>query len=266
MIGLARSTYYYVASERHSAIGDAELVEAIRSIKDGFPGYGYRRVTRELHRRSQPVNHKRVERLMQAHGLGVKPKRRFVRTTDSDHPYPVYANRYRNRIPALPDTVWVADITYIRLLAGFAYLAVIMDACSRKVVGYALSMRIDTHLALAALDAAVASRRPTPGTCIHHSDRGVQYASNAYRQALDRYGLIGSMSSIGNPYHNAQAESFMKTLKVEEIYQANYQTFQDAAERLPHFIEQIYNTKRLHSALGYKPPAEFETQLAFNAA
>jgi putative transposase len=202
---------------------------------------------------------------MKANNLNVKPKRRFVRTTDSNHPNPVYPNLYQNVIPATVDAVWVADITYLELEAGFAYLAVILDACSRKVIGYALAKRMTAALTLAALNQAVTARRPKPG-CIHHSDRGVQYASKAYRKALAGHGLAGSMSSIGNPYHNAQAESFIKTLKVEEVYPARYRTYEDVVERLPRFIEDVYNTKRLHSALDYRPPQEFEDQLAQEAA
>lgn len=177
---------------------------------------------------------------MRVSGLGIKPRKRFVRTTDSRHEFPVFPNLYRNLIPDQPDKVWVADFTYIRVAQGFCYVAVILDACSRKVVGYALSQQLDTELALAALHAAVVSRSPPEG-CIHHADRGCQYASQRYRDALEAAGLCGSMSSVGNPYHNAQAESFMKTLKVEEVYRAGYETFADVAARLPTFIEQIYN-------------------------
>ena len=265
MIDLPKSTLYYRATTRPAKISHAELVSLIEDIQDELPCYGYRRVTRELCRRGRLINHKRVARVMRAADLGIKPRKRYVRTTDSNHDSPIYPNLYRNVIPAGPDMVWVADFTYIRIPAGFCYLAVILDACSRKVVGYALSRRLDTPLALAALRSAVASRRPPPG-CIHHTDRGCQYASETYRRALDEAGLRGSMSAIGNPYHNAQAESFMKTLKVEDVYVAGYESFFDVAERLPKFIEQVYNSRRLHSALGYRTPEEFETQHTQRAA
>lgn len=266
MIDLPRSTYYYKPEPSKRAISDEALLSAIILIKAEFPFYGSRRVTRELRRRNLLVNKKRVERLMKANNLGVKSKRRYMRTTDSDHPHPVFPNLYCNVIPVKPDVVWVADITYLELEAGFAYLAVILDACSRKVIGYAIAKRMTARLALAALEQAVAARRPLPGTCIHHSDRGVQYASKAYRKALTDHGLVGSMSSIANPYHNAQAESVIKTIKVEEVYPARYRTFDDVLNRLPHFIENVYNTRRLHSALGYRAPQEFEDQLAQEAA
>lgn len=198
---------------------------------------------------------------MRANGLGIKPRKRYVRTTDSSQDSPIYPNLDRNVIPAQPDMVWVADFTYIRITVGFCYLAVILDACSRKVVGYGLSKRLGTPLELAALRSALENRKPLPG-CIHHTDRGCQYASETYRRALDAAGLKESMSAVGNPYHNAQAESFMNTLKVEDIYPANYETSADVADRLPRLIEEIYNVRRLHSALGYRSPAEFETQLA----
>jgi putative transposase len=190
-----------------------ELTAIIEDIQDELPCYGYRRVTHELRRHGFLINHKRVARVMRLAGLGIKPRRRFVRTTDSQHDSPIFPNLYRNAIPDQPDKVWVADFTYIRVLTGFCFLAVILDACSRKVVGYALSKRLDT------LRAAVANRAPPMG-CIHHTDRGCQYASQTYRNALAAAGLQGSMSGVRNPYHNAQAESFMTTLKVEEVYRA----------------------------------------------
>jgi putative transposase len=265
VIELPRSTYYYQPLAATPTITDEQLVALIGDIQDDFPRYGYRRVTAELARRGLAVNHKRISRIMRAHELGVRPRRRFVRTTDSDHDLPVFPNLYMNIIPARPNVVWVGDITYIRIDRGFCYLAVILDACTRRVIGYAISEQIDTQLTLAALDAAMRSRRPPPG-CIFHSDRGCQYASGEHRRALKRYRLVSSMSAVANPYHNAQAESFMKTLKAEEVYMAGYETFDDVVARLPGFIDDVYNTRRLHSALGYRSPAEYEEQLAQQAA
>jgi putative transposase len=216
VIGLPRSTYYYRAQEGSVTLTDSELEELIGTVQDELPGYGYRRVTHELRRRGHVINHKRVARVMRAKGMGIKPKRRHVRTTDSKHDSPIFPNLYRNVVPAQPNRVWVGDFTYIRIASGFCYLAAILDACSRKVVGYAISLTIDTNLALAVLKSALATRHP-PAGCIFHTDRGGQYASEAYRRALTEASLLGSMSSVGNPYHNAQAESFMKTLKVEDI-------------------------------------------------
>ena len=265
MIELARSTYYYRSTMRAAGLSDARVVELISEIQDEMAGYGYRRVTHELRRRGHSVNHKRVARVMSANGLGIKQRRRFVATTQSDHDQPIFPNLYLNVIPAKLDLVWVADITYIRLATGFCYLAAILDACSRKVVGYAISRNIDAQLTCAALNAAIDVRRPLAG-CIHHSDRGSQYASASYRHSLAKAGMRGSMSAPGNPYHNAQAESFMKTLKVEQVYLAGYESFEDVTAQLPTFIEKVYNTKRLHSAIGYVPPNEFEAQLAQHVA
>lgn len=258
-MGLARSTYYY--RSRQKSIGAkkeaADLRDRIEQIVVEFARYGYRRVTHQLKREGWKVNHKRVARLMREQSLQCQIKRRWVKTTDSEHGYRVYPNLLKGLEVGGRNQVWVADITYIRILTGFLYLAVVLDLFSRKVIGWALSEQIDAELTLAGLRMALAERGAVKG-CIHHSDRGVQYACHAYVEELEAAGMRISMARKGNPYDNAAAESFMKTLKYEEVYLWDYHSLEDVKHRIPYFLQQVYNHKRLHSALGYVTPEEFE--------
>ena len=257
LAGAGRTWYYTRPSPEAVAARDTALRDAIERLVLEFPGYGYRRVTKALQRDGWGVNHKRVLRVMRQEALLCQLQRRFVVTTDSAHALQSYPNLLAGTELTGPDQAWVADLTYIRLPTAFAYLACILDAWSRRCVGWQLSRWIDTDLTLAALDHALAARRPEPGL-IHHSDRGVQYASAAYVARLTDVGAAISMAAVGNPYENAKAESFFKTLRGEEVSLNHYQTFHEAEANLGRFIAEVYNAKRLHSSLGYRPPIEFE--------
>lgn len=264
LLGVNRGSYYRIREEPAPHATDLALRQAIEQVVLEFPAYGYRRVTKCLQREGRSVNHKRVLRLMREESLLCQLKRRWVRTTDSEHGLTVYPNLLKQagwRSLSGINQAWVADITYIRLPGGFCYLAAILDAYSRRVVGWALSEAIDAGLVVTALEQALQTRQPAPGW-IHHSDRGVQYACRDYVQLLEGAGARISMSAKGCPRENAQAESFMRTLKHEEVYLQDYQTFTEAKQTIGRFIEAVYNEKRLHSSLGYRPPSEFEELLA----
>lgn len=260
-LSLSRSTCRRYLKNPDPADRDIELRDRIQRVALKRSVYGYRRITQELQREGLTINHKRVLRIMREDNLLCLRKRRFVPTTDSGHDLPIYPNLVPGITLTGIDQLWVADITYIRLDQEFVYLAVILDAFSRRLIGWQLDRRLDTSLTVSALQMAVRRRSVRPGL-VHHSDRGVQYASREYTELLGRHGITISMSRRGNPYDNARAESFMKTLKYEEVYLADYQNLAAARRSIGRFLEDVYNHKRLHSALGYLPPAEFERMLA----
>ncbi len=253
---VSRSWFLRRPHQQQSAEHDEGLAKDIEAIVLKFSGYGYRRVTHELVRRGCPANHKRVLRVMRERRLLCRSKRRYQTTTDSVHGETRFPNLLSNVIPVRPDQVWQADLTYIRVEHGFVYLACVLDSFTREIVGWSLSKFMDADLPLAALNNALAARRPAPGL-LHHSDQGVQYASRVYSERLRTAGITPSMSRKGNPYDNARIESFYKTLKTEEVDVQDYLDLEDAQENLDRFIGECYNHERLHSSLGYVPPAEF---------
>ena len=257
---VSRAGFYRTLQEQRPVEEEMAVRSAIQQIAlEHRRRYGYRRISAELRRRGMLVNHKRVARIMREDNLLAMQPKAFVVTTDSSHELEVYLNlASRMKLTGI-DQLWVADITYIRLQAEFVYLAVILDAFSRKVVGWALDRTLASRLAIAALEQAIAKRQPPPGV-VHHSDRGVQYASEEYVAILEKQRMIPSMSRPANPYDNASCESFMKTLKREEIHANQYDDLEHLRANIAEFIEQYYNRQRLHSALGYRSPEEFEQQ------
>jgi len=260
LAGLPRATYYRHLAGRSGEADECELRDLIQRICLKHRFYGYRRVTATLRRQGMLVNAKKVQRLMREDNLLAQRKAPFLKPpADRPSAFLIVPNLVRGLVPSAPDQIWVADITYVHLARAFAYLAVILDAFSRKAVGWAFEDTLDASIAIAALDTALSTRKPQPGSLIHHSDRGVQYASIAYRQRLADRDITISMSRPGNPFDNAKAESFMKTLKTEEINGKAFADISDARRRINSFIAEVYNKDRLHSALGYQSPLEFET-------
>lgn len=261
-LDISRGTYYKWNTKPSVPYG-GNLISAIHDIALEYPKYGYRRITAQLHRDGHIVNHKKVLRIMREANLLCKPRKKYrVMTTDSNHNLPVYPNLAKEMVVTGLNQLWVADITYVHLETGHVYLSVIIDVYSRKCVGWELDRRIDAGLVVGALSMALHGRMQFGiDGLVHHSDQGVQYASQEYVRMLNDKAIAISMSRKGNPYDNAFAESFMKTLKTEEVYMKEYRTFQEAYDNIGQFIDGVYNKKRLHSSIGYRPPEEFEKEV-----
>ena len=260
LAGVSRAGYYRSLAKQQPEEEEMEVRAAIQEIALAHQRrYGYRRITAELRRRGLQVNHKRVVRLMREDNLLAIQRRRYVITTDSRHQLDVYLNLARRMKLTGINQLWVADLTYIRLQKEFVYLAAILDAWSRRVIGWALERSLAARLAVTALERAIGARQPQPGV-VHHSDRGVQYASQDYVTLLKTHQMTPSMSRPANPYDNAACESFMKTLKQEEIYCRQYRDMNELEGHVEEFLDRYYNHQRLHSALGYRTPVEFEQQ------
>ncbi|MGC1904382.1 MAG: IS3 family transposase [Candidatus Acidiferrum sp.] len=266
LVPVSRRSFYRSLKEQQPADEELEVRSAIQQIAlEHRRRYGYRRIAAELHRRGMQINHKRVVRIMREDNLlGLQPQR-FKVTTNSNHKFEVYLNLAARMKLSGINQLWVADITYIRLKAEFVYLAVILDGFSRKVVGWALDRTLAVRLTIGALEQAIERRQPAPGL-VHHSDRGFQYAHAEYIAILEKHHMVPSMSRPANPYDNASCESFMKTLKREEIYANKYDDLENLRANIEEFIEQYYNRLRLHSALGYRSPEEFEQQIETSAS
>jgi transposase InsO family protein len=258
---VSRAGFYRWRHAPPAVDADLDLRDEIQRIALEWSCYGSRRVTAELQRRGWAVGRERVQRLMREDNLLCLRRRKFVVTTDSDHNRRVYPNLARDLVLSGINQLWVADITYIRLETEFVYLAVVIDAFSRRVIGWALDGTVEDDLTLAALQMALEQRRPSP-SLVHHSDRGSQYASTDYTDLLKAHGCQISMSHKASPWENAGCESWMKTLKSEEVYRQEYRDLEEARASIARFIEKVYNQRRLHSALGYRPPAEFEGALS----
>lgn len=254
---VSRAGYYRYFDEHAPRQAETELRDRIQRVALENRCYGYRRVAAALRLQGVLVNHKRVLRVLRQDNLLSLRKRKFVVTTDSSGARLVYPNLVAERALTAPNQVWVADITYVRLLEEFVFLAVVLDAFSRRVLGWELGQSLQTSLAVAALNRALAER-PVPAGIIHHSDQGVQYASEDYLERLAEFGFQPSMSRRGAPWENGRAESFIKTLKAEEVSLKQYRDLEQARRSIGHFLEDVYNQRRLHSALGYLPPAQFE--------